>query len=183
MELKIIETFASPLDALTFLQRENINIMFTDKELSDLNDKLAENLLLNERSTMPKFVFIIFPCKHALSHPIQKSQHNRFFFVDADGAKVKINLDDIVYVEGSGNYVKIIGKKHNVITHRSLTSIQEILPAEEFIRVHKSYIVAINFIDSYKAGELWFNMDDSMVRIPTGTTYRNEVLAKLQIGR
>jgi DNA-binding LytR/AlgR family response regulator len=113
--------------------------------------------------------------------PINRS--DPFFFADVDGGKVKINFGDIAYVEGSGNYVKIVGNKMKVITYKSLSSIQEILPSETFIRVHKSYIVSVHFIESYKSGELKFEINDVIVNIPTGVTFRNDVLKRLQISK
>lgn len=106
---------------------------------------------------------------------------NQFFFADVDGGKAKVNFSDIVYIESSGNYVKIIGNKTKLITHRSLNSIQEILPPEDFIRVHKSYIVSINFIESYKAGKLGFSINNSIIKIPTGDRFRAQVLKRLQV--
>jgi two-component system LytT family response regulator len=115
------------------------------------------------------------------SSSIKNDIKNKFFFADSNGEKVKINLDDIIYVEGSGNYIKIMGNKIKVMTHRSLHSMQEFLPPEDFIRVHKSYIVSIKFIEAYQAGKLRFNINNSIVKIPTGVTFRNEVLKRLQI--
>jgi two-component system LytT family response regulator len=107
--------------------------------------------------------------------------NNQFFFADVEGAKKKINFKDIAYVESSGNYVKVIGNKLKVLIHKSMNSIQEILPIENFIRVHKSYIISIQHIETYKGPELTFNVNEEIKKIPIGATYKEELIKRLKI--
>lgn len=77
-----------------------------------------------------------------------------FVFVK-DGTKlVKIRWDDILYVEGLKDYVTIHTKQQKVVTLQRLKSLEEQLPADKFIRVHHSYIIAIEAIDAVHKGEV-----------------------------
>jgi DNA-binding LytR/AlgR family response regulator len=77
-----------------------------------------------------------------------------FVFVK-DGTKlVRVNLSDILYVEGLKDYVTIHARGQKVITLQRLKSLEEQLPADRFIRIHHSYIVAIHAIDAVHKGEV-----------------------------
>jgi two-component system, LytTR family, response regulator len=76
----------------------------------------------------------------------QKPQ--QFIFVKADYKLVKINVDDILFVEGLKDYIKIFTKQKLILTLMSMTAIEEKLPADEFFRLHRSYIISLSKIDS-----------------------------------
>jgi two-component system LytT family response regulator len=106
---------------------------------------------------------------------------NQFFFAEVEGAKKKINFRDIAYVESSGNYVKVIGDKLKILIHKSMNSIQEILPTDNFIRIHKSFIISIQHIETYKGSELTFSINEEIKRIPIGATYKEALIKRLKI--
>ncbi len=90
------------------------------------------------------------------SSDIEKSMptSNDFFFVKTGFQQQKIKYDDILYIEGQADYLKIVTKTASVMTLQSFKSISKVLPFEEFIRVHKSYIVAIRHIDSIERNRI-----------------------------
>jgi two-component system LytT family response regulator len=91
-----------------------------------------------------------------------------FVFVK-DGTKlVKIRWDDILYVEGLKDYVTIHTKQQKVISLQRLKSLEEQLPSDQFIRVHHSYIVALNAIDAIHKGEIQIGQ----ALVPISDTYR-----------
>jgi DNA-binding LytR/AlgR family response regulator len=69
-----------------------------------------------------------------------------FLFVKADYKLVKIDIKDILFIEGLKDYIKIFAGEKPVITLMSMKLIEEKLPADEFVRVHRSFIVALNKI-------------------------------------
>ncbi len=77
-----------------------------------------------------------------------------FFSIKVDGKIVKVYFDDILYVEGLKEYVRLVCKETRLITLESLKNLEEILPAENFIRVHKSFIVAKNKVSSLEGNRL-----------------------------
>jgi DNA-binding LytR/AlgR family response regulator len=104
-----------------------------------------------------------------------------FFFTDSDGKKVRINFEDIVYVEGSGNYIHIYKKDKRIILLKTMNEIAQILDSKSFIRVHKSYILSLNHIEAIANGELQIKYKNDLVNIPIGRTHKEEVKRRLGI--
>jgi len=83
-----------------------------------------------------------------------QSSAERFFFVKSDQRYEKIIFDDVLFVEGMENYVVIHTSVKKFITLMRMKDLEEKLPADEFMRVHKSYIVAIKAISSIDGSDL-----------------------------
>ena len=64
---------------------------------------------------------------------------------------VKIFFNDILFIEALKDYIKIVTQSRTIVTKYVLTTLAELLPADEFLRIHKSYIVAIAKIESFNA--------------------------------
>lgn len=96
---------------------------------------------------------------------------NSFLYFRADRKKVKIFFRDILFIEGLKDYIKIVTPSKTIVTRYVLGTLGDMLPASQFLRVHKSFIVAINKIDS-------FNSDSIQVakyEVPIGRLYKFEV--------
>ena len=94
-----------------------------------------------------------------------------FLYFRVDRKMVKIFLDDILFLESMKDYIKIFTKTKTIITKQPISSLEELLPAEAFIRIHRSFIVAINKIDSFNAETIEIGKNE----IPIGRIYKNEV--------
>ena len=96
-----------------------------------------------------------------------------YFFLNADYSQVKIMFDDIIWMEGVRDYVKIHLKNSNkpLMFRTSLKAIEPELPASKFIRIHKSYIVAIESITAIRKTSLFLND----MELPIGETFREAV--------
>lgn len=101
-----------------------------------------------------------------------------YFFIKADGKLVKVNHADIRYVEGMKDYLKIHLTDRNLICHHTMKAMEEQLPENQFIRVHKSYIVALNAVAAI-AGNILTLSGSGKEDIPLGSSYREAVLAAL----
>ncbi|PWT70991.1 MAG: DNA-binding response regulator [Bacteroidetes bacterium] len=84
---------------------------------------------------------------------------------------LKISLEDILYIESLKDYIKVITKNKTIITKQSISSLEENLPSESFIRIHRSYIVAVNKIESYTS-EL---VEIARQELPISRMYRRDV--------
>ena len=73
---------------------------------------------------------------------------NDYIFIKTEYKIIKINLEDILFIEALKDYTKIYTPHQPVLTLRSLKSFETRLPAEKFIRVHRSYVVSLNKINS-----------------------------------
>lgn len=104
-----------------------------------------------------------------------------FFFADNNGVKVKINFEDIIYIEGAGNYITIATNECNKTIYKSMSTMQELLPGNKFMRVHKSFVVAIDQVQSIKGNELVVRVKNGLKDIPVGVTFKENVLKQLGI--
>lgn len=94
-----------------------------------------------------------------------------FLYFRADRKMVKVFFHEILFIEAMKDYIKIeIGYK-TVITKYVLSTLEDILPGNEFLRIHKSYIVAINKIESFNAD----NIQIAKHELPIGRLYKYEV--------
>lgn len=100
--------------------------------------------------------------------PIE-SQVKDFIFINVQKKKVKILFSEILYIESQREYIKIITSKKEYISKMSTHEIESLLPANLFLRVHRSFIVSINKIESYTAEIIEVNG----VSIPIGRGYRD----------
>ncbi|MDR3711922.1 MAG: LytTR family DNA-binding domain-containing protein [Puia sp.] len=98
-----------------------------------------------------------------------------YFFIKCGSKYEKIQFDDILYVEGMQNYVTIYTRKGKFITLLYLKNLEENLDAQSFIRVHKSYIVSINKIESIEGNEIFMQNH----RIPISRNYREQVIEQV----
>ncbi|MBA4058137.1 MAG: DNA-binding response regulator [Marivirga sp.] len=99
---------------------------------------------------------------------IQQEPVQPFVFVK-DGTKlVKVRLDDILYVEGLKDYVTIYTKTQKIVSLQRLKVLEDQLPSDRFIRIHNSFIVALNAIDVIHKGDV--QIKDVM--LPIGETYK-----------
>ena len=89
---------------------------------------------------------------------------------------VRVELDEILFIEGLKNYVSINTKTQRIITLQVMKQLEEILPPNRFVRVHKSYIVALDKIKSIERQEITIN--DRI--IPIGITYQEHFFKLLE---
>ncbi len=98
------------------------------------------------------------------------------FFVRSERKMIKINFSEILFIESLADYIKIHLVDKNVVTRETISSIEAKLPQKDFLRVHRSFIVAINAIDSFTA-EL---VEMGKKQIPISRSYKDGVLKRLE---
>ncbi len=101
----------------------------------------------------------------------KKSDANGYISFRSDRKMIKVALSDILYIESIKDYIKVITVTNTVITKQSISSVEEMLPAEMFIRIHRSYIIALNKIESYNHELVWIAKQE----LPISRMYRHEV--------
>lgn len=216
--IEIIAKCTNPLDAITMLSKNQVDLVFLDIQMPNLTGIDLVKTVHN----IPQFIFttaypqyaidafnlnatdyLVKPIpfqrflkavskakeKHELEHhqdrpnvvaanPQESAPVNDFIFVKSEYENIKIGVNNIKYVQGLKDYIKLYVKDSNkpVLTLSNFKVIQEKLP-NYFIRVHRSFIVNINYIRAVQKTKIV--IDD--VRIPIGETYKNEVLERLGI--
>ncbi|MBI5370883.1 MAG: response regulator transcription factor [Sphingobacteriales bacterium] len=109
-------------------------------------------------------------------HPAQAERAHVFFNVGKK--KVKIYFDDILYIESLREYIKITTKEKNILTKYQLTEIEAVLKNNNFLRIHRSFIVAKDKITAFTATDVEINNR----QIPIGRSYKELVMGVLEKG-
>ena len=104
------------------------------------------------------------------------SKSNEFITVKADYKLYKINYDDLLFIEGQHEYVTFHTTQRRITALFALKDLEEILPKDMFVRVHKSYIVSFKHIQDLDKSDVTVSGN----KIPVGASYRDELLARLQ---
>ncbi len=99
------------------------------------------------------------------------SYQETFLYLKVEKKMQKVFLKDIQYIESLRNYIKIKMVDRELIAYKSISKIEETLPGKKFLRVHRSFIVGIDFIDSFSPSEI----DIKGVKIPVGRNYKETV--------
>ncbi len=94
-----------------------------------------------------------------------------FIFLNVQNRKVKISFSEIVYVESQREYIKMVTTRQTFISKMSTREIESILPPNLFKRIHRSYIVSVDKIESYTADKI----EISGVSIPIGRSYKEVI--------
>lgn len=137
-ELDVADYLLKPITFERFLKS-------VDKIMQRLEADPKPSIMTSEAGASPTFVFV------------------------KDGTKlVKVRLDEILYVEGLKDYVTIHTKSQKITTLQRMKALEEQLPTDKFIRIHNSYIVAVDAIDVIHKNEVSIGS----VSLPIGDTYR-----------
>jgi DNA-binding LytR/AlgR family response regulator len=103
----------------------------------------------------------------------------RFLFFNVNKKNIKIYLDEILYIESLKEYIRIYTKTRNILTKFQLGEIEELLSKANFIRVHRSFIVAKDKIEAFTATDVEINGK----QVPVGRSYKDSVQALIQQDR
>ena len=109
-----------------------------------------------------------------LKSPNEKKESRDYIFLSIQKKKVRILFSEILYIESQREYVRIVTAKKDFLSKISTSEIEELLPKEQFLRIHRSFIISISKIDSYNFEEVEIGGHS----IPIGRGYR-EVIEKL----
>jgi DNA-binding LytR/AlgR family response regulator len=111
------------------------------------------------------------------SAPVSKAKHNNFyFFIKVDYSTVKVNFNDIKYIEGLKDYIKIYINGKSLITKSTIKHIESKLPSNYYARIHKSYIISIDKIDKIENNHVFIGQQ----KIPIGLQFRDSFYEKIE---
>lgn len=108
--------------------------------------------------------------------PVTPTRPDAYLYFRTDRKMVRVILEDIIYVEGMKNYVKIITKTGTVITKHSMAAIEAMLPPSSFLRIHRSYIVSQSKISAFTGDSITIGKTE----LPIGKLFKNNVMQTLQ---
>lgn len=194
--LDLKASFNNAFEAITYLQQNKVDLIFLDIKMPDISgiDFLkalskppmvifttaysehavqsfeldAVDYLLKPFS-LSRFLKACNKAKELFDLRTQAPQQQSDFIFVKDGyEQVKVFLKDIRYIEASGNYTQFHLTDHKLISSRiTINELAEILPASQFIRTHRAFIIAKDKISRYDRSQVWIGEKT----IPIGTTY------------
>ncbi len=100
----------------------------------------------------------------------KETSNENFFYVKANKKTIKIKYSDIIYIEGLGDYIKIHFKNEKLVTNLSMKKMLDLLPGDKFYRIHKSFIISLDKIDSVEGNLVSVQGN----KLPIGNSFRQD---------
>lgn len=193
--LDLLGTFENSLEGLAFLQSNDVDILFLDIKMDELSGvELLESARINSQVifttayqqyalkgfelnvtdyllkpfTFQRFLQAVNKAHHRLSRR-EASPQSDFIFVKTEHRLEKIMIADIIYIEGMRDYRCIHTRDKRIMTLQTFGELERMLPAHAVCRVHKSYMVALDKIESVERGRIIIGDQ----RIPVTATYKD----------
>jgi DNA-binding LytR/AlgR family response regulator len=107
--------------------------------------------------------------------PLRQEPSEDFVYFKVDKKMVKTRMGEILYIESIKDYVKVRTAEKDIITQQKISYLEESLPKENFLRIHRSFIVNRDRIDAYSATDV----EIGKFQIPIGRNYKNDVMKAL----
>jgi DNA-binding LytR/AlgR family response regulator len=181
--LELKAEFTDAFKALAYLQKEQIDLIFLDIKMPDISGIDFYNSL----SKRPLLIFTTAYTEHAVTSfemdaidyllkPFSlarfikscnkafelynfrnSTETNDHLFVKTGYDQIKVAFDDILYLEAAGNYVTFVLKDKNILSRSTFAEAIALLPADKFVRVHRSFVVAVDKISKVERHQLTVN--------------------------
>jgi DNA-binding LytR/AlgR family response regulator len=123
-----------------------------------------------------RFLKAVYKAKEYVDYLTSQELQEGYIFVKSDYQMVKVNLKEILYIEGLDDYIKIYLPGRSILTLMTLKTIALKLPAREFIRAHRSYIVPISRIEHISKSKIRIGDKE----IPIGVSYSESFFAAME---
>jgi DNA-binding LytR/AlgR family response regulator len=206
-DITIVGECTNAMDAYNLLQVQTVDLLLLDIEMPGMTGLELTKNLVNKRPviifitskkeyavdafdlnvadyiikpvTSSRFIQAIDKAREILESNIEEVniKEDEFVFIRDSNIVRRLKLDAILYAEAMGDYVKLYTLEKFYAIHTTLKTVEERLPASRFLRVHRSYLVAINKIDTIEAGALIINGKP----LPVADTYRSALNKRMNI--
>lgn len=204
--LFLMDTFKAAIEANSFLNNNEVDLVFLDINLPDISgldfiktiknppaivmttaypdyavnsfelETIVDYLL--KPFSFDRFLKAVNKVKTKLEvNTLEKSNDRETIFLNVDKTHHKVILDDILYLESDRNYITVVTKNKKLSYIDSLKNWSEKLPNNQFVQVHKSFIINSTCVDKISGNEVYVLGQ----RIPIGRTYKQELLKQLKI--
>nr|WP_319400690.1 LytTR family DNA-binding domain-containing protein [uncultured Carboxylicivirga sp.] len=197
-EINLMQTFTQASAAQRYLDKFPVDLIFLDIQMPDINGisffkSLKQDTMVIFTTAFSEYAvdYLLKPieldrfkqaCQKAVDYAeFLKSNHSKSqnsLFVRSDYSLMKIPFDEIIYCETMDDYVKIHRTDNTtVLALMSLNKLLVKLPENEFVRVHRSYVVSLSKIDLVRGKKIKI----SDTEIPVGVTYRNDFMQRYEL--
>lgn len=196
--LNLSATFDNALDGLAYLNSNNVDLLFLDinmdelsgielLEISNISSQVIITTAYQEYAlkgyelritdyllkpfTFNRFLQAVNKAQEHLSKRVPEKQPD-YIFIKTENRLEKVMINDILYIEGMRDYLRIHTTAKKIMTLQNFNELEQLIPAHLVCRVHKSYMVAINKIESVERSRI--KIADQM--IPVSETYKEAFL-------
>lgn len=204
--LELVFQAYNGVEALEYLENNSIDLMFLDIDMPEISGiEMLQQLAKPPRTILttaysefalesyeygvldyllkpifyPRFVKAIerfFELDGPIAEPEAAEEVTGSIHVKVDSDTIPIELNGILYAQSYGNYVKIFTQKRNYLATITTNDLEKMLPSSQFMRAHKSYIIALDKVDEVMKDHVVIKRNP----IPIGITYRRELAEKLK---
>jgi DNA-binding LytR/AlgR family response regulator len=197
-------TFTDPFEAQKLMDTTPVDILFLDIQMPDING-IEFSRIVNKKNTAivfttafseyavegfnvdaidyllkpieyDRFLKAVYKAKEYVDYLTSQELQEGYIFVKSDYQMVKVNLKEILYIEGLDDYIKIYLQGRSILTLTTLKTIALKLPPREFIRAHRSYIVPISKIEHISKSKIRIGDKE----IPIGVSYSESFFAAME---
>jgi len=198
--IEIKKFFTDAFEAIDFLQKEKIDLIFLDIKMPDISGIEFLKAIPNP----PMVIFTTAYSEHAvqsfeldaIDYLLKPFSQSRFLkacnkayeqfelkknnkssiesiaiFIKSGYEQMRVLLDDILYIESNGNYMQFVVTDQKILSRLTMNEVEELLPASEFIRIHRSYIIARKKITMIGKNSVWIKQ----IELPVGAAYLKEM--------
>lgn len=192
----------NPVKAFDLMQKQPVDLIFLDIQMPKLNGieflkslRIAPQVILTtafpgyalqgfdldvadyllKPVSFERFLKAVNKVRDAFNSPNPVKQHADYFFVKCNSMYEKVYYNELLYVKAASNYVLLHTKNKRIITYLTFRGIEEMLPADGFIKVHKSFIVSLSKIETINGEEIRVDK----YTIPVSRRMKEEVLEKV----
>ncbi|MCX6303895.1 MAG: LytTR family DNA-binding domain-containing protein [Bacteroidetes bacterium] len=198
--LNLLKSFSNGLEAISFMKTNPVDLVFLDIQM----EQFSGLQFLESLQNPPQIIIVSAYSQYAVSgfdhsvadyllkpysferflKAIDKVQpdpgarpQKEYMFVKTEYRMERVNFSDILYIEGQGAYLRIVTIKHKLMTLQNFQHMESLVPSDNFIRIHKSFIVAMNKIDNIERNKIKIGSE----HIPIGSSYRERFMKKLNL--
>jgi DNA-binding LytR/AlgR family response regulator len=200
-ELQLLKSLSNPIEATTFVRQNEVDLIFLDIEMPEMNGidlvkSLAKQPYVIVMSSEMKYAvdafdidvddFLVKPIDlprflKAVSKVIERSKRRDdvhdtgSLFVKSETQYVKLKFEEILWIEAMADYVIINTLKDRITIYSSMKGIEAKLPANDFLRVHRSYIIRLDKIKTFDSEVIVIEQKI----IPIGITYKDKLFKRI----
>ncbi len=199
--IEIKKFFTDAFEAIHFLQKEKIDLLFLDIKMPDISGID----FLKSISNPPMVIFTTAYSEHAVksfeldaidyllkpfsqarflkactkayeqyklkNNAIESSNISGSIFIKSGYDQIRVSLDDILYVESNGNYMQFVLNNQKILSRLTMSEAEELLPKITFVRIHRSYIVSKKQVSKVEKNAIWIKQ----IELPIGSAYLKEI--------
>lgn len=198
---QLLKTFTNALEAIPFLNKEQPDLIFLDIDMPEIHGveflrslrkpplaifttaysqfapdafELEAVDYLIKPIPFGRFLKAIQKVENRLNTYEGKSQQP-YLFIKSDYKTLRVDFDEILFIEGMKDFISVHTPQQDIPTLLTISGILEKLPAANFIRVHRSFVIALDKISSIERGHIFIGE----FKIPIGDMYRDELMKRI----